>query len=453
MNFPHLRHRLKTHSSLLLCGTLLFAEGDPKAMVQNLVSEFSDLDRGVLSSRESIGTVRQAGAPTLRYLVQEVSKAEDVQVRLRLLTVMHTVIVEAAVASGTKKIKLPDDSFQILADLVSNKDEHFVTRYWVTKVFAHLSNQKMVEILSTVLEEDEVKESLQTLAIMAIGTERSGDDILVKYSQSQSPRLREAVCDALKEAKTKQVLAVQFQGLFDPSVLVRQAAIQALVVHTGDPKGYDPHAQPESSESWSPISRWYEWVRGEKLDWKPTDQVQFFNCPVPEVRQQVCKTLAGSDAPEVLFTLFTALLDEAEPVREAAMGMLEGRASAPPKHDIHAAAEKRRPSEIAWAKYVQKEVKQWDWVPQARRSFSGVKIALCEALGGIKQKRVVRFLYYMVLDGDADVRAAAISGLNQYRPADSGFLFNPMGTVEERNDGIVPIFKWLEENQKNFSEP
>ncbi len=189
------------------------------------------------------------------------------------------------------------------------------------------------------------------------------------------------------------------------------------------------------------------------MAWKPEDQPPFFNCPVPEVRKLVCKSLAGSDEPEVLFTLFTALLDEYVYVREEAMSMLESRESAPPRHDIHAEPEKRRPSEIAWAKYVQKEVKDWDWLHQARRSSSSAKIVLCESLGGLKQKRVVNFLYYMILDRDVDVRTAAISGLNRYRPADNRFAFNPEGTISERNNSLGPIFEWLTKNKKNFGDP
>ena len=453
MNFPHLRHRLKTLSPILLCGSLLFAEDDPKALVQDLVRNIGNLDKGMLIARGSIERVRGAGFPTLSHLVREIIKAKELQIRLRLFTVLHSVIAEAAAASETKKIKLSDDIFQILADLVANKDEKFVVRYWVAKSFANVGNPKKVGILSKILQEEEIKESLQILAIKAIATERSGDDTLVKYAQNRNFRLREAVCDALKGVKTKQILGVHFQGLVDSNVLVRQAAIQAMLVHTGDPKGFNPHALPEISENWPPIKRWYDWIQRERLNWKPEDQTAFFNCPVPEIRQQVCKSLVGTEAPEVLFTLFTGMLDEAEYVREEAMGMLEGRESAPPKHDIHAAPEKRRPSEIAWAKYVQKEVKQWDWVPQAKRSFPTAKIVLCEAFGGLKQKRVARFLYYMLFDPNPDVRTAAINGLNQYQPADNRFSFNPKGTIEERYDKLEPIFKWLEKNQKNFADP
>ncbi|MDP6506879.1 MAG: HEAT repeat domain-containing protein, partial [Planctomycetota bacterium] len=242
MNFSHVGPRLISISPILLCGALLFAEGDPKALVRDLIDNIEDPTRGMLLARGSVERVRAAGLPTLPYLVRELSKTKNVQVRLRLLTVVNAVISEAAAASATKKIKLPDEIFQVLDVLVANKDESFVTRYWVTKSFRHVSNEKMVETLSKVLQEDEVKETLQIMAIRAIGTERSGDDILVKYSQSYSFRLREAVCDSLKGAKTKQILGVNFQGLVDPNVLVRQAAIQALIVHTGDPKGYNPHA-------------------------------------------------------------------------------------------------------------------------------------------------------------------------------------------------------------------
>jgi HEAT repeat protein len=453
MNFSHVGPRLISISPILLCGALLFAEGDPKALVRDLIDNIEDPTRGMLLARGSVERVRAAGLPTLPYLVRELSKTKNVQVRLRLLTVVNAVISEAAAASATKKIKLPDEIFQVLDVLVANKDESFVTRYWVTKSFRHVSNEKMVETLSKVLQEDEVKETLQIMAIRAIGTERSGDDILVKYSQSYSFRLREAVCDSLKGAKTKQILGVNFQGLVDPNVLVRQAAIQALIVHTGDPKGYNPHALPDITESWPPIKRWYEWMQSERLRWKPEDQVQFFNCPVPEIRRKVCKSLAGSKRPEVLFTLFTALLDRDENVREEAMSILGSRENAPPRHDIRAAPDKRRPSEIAWAKYVQKEVKKWDWLPQARRSSSSAKAVICEALGGLKQKRVARFLYFMILDSDVDVRTAAINGLNRYRPADNGFSFNPEGTIRERHSEIGPVYEWLKKNQENFADP
>jgi HEAT repeat protein len=167
----------------------------------------------------------------------------------------------------------------------------------------------------------------------------------------------------------------------------------------------------------------------------------------------VCKSLAGSKRPEVLFTLFTALLDRDENVREEAMSILGSRENAPPRHDIRAAPDKRRPSEIAWAKYVQKEVKKWDWLPQARRSSSSAKAVICEALGGLKQKRVARFLYFMILDSDVDVRTAAINGLNRYRPADNGFSFNPEGTIRERHSEIGPVYEWLKKNQENFADP
>jgi hypothetical protein len=391
--------------------------------------------------------------------------AQANQAKLRLVSAGHEVI---AANSDGSKVRLSDEAFQCLKEFALDKEEKgFVARYWSVKALGGLDNEGTFETLSAILGEVEAQDVLKIQALLSIGKTGKGDELLARHISSPNFRIREAVCDALRGRDSKYALVSLFQGMVDEDIRVRSAAVEALALLLELPKFkkspgiVELKKEMPNPEQISPSAerRWFDWMIGLKgYVWAAEDMVGFLKASSPEIRTQVCAALKGAKSPGVLFGLYRGVMDQDKSVREAALGVLKELTQGKDFGLDPAAADKDRVGpEKAWFGFILEQMGDFDWVDIARGSSERVRERICQSVTGMKTKRAVRFLYFMLLCPEVGVKKAATEALNHLKTQvfkeEKPFNFSPEAPNEVRDGLLPPIHEWIKEHQKEFTGP
>jgi len=435
--------------------------------VREAVKILEDETSVAFAVERAISQLERIGPKCLVTLYKAAKAQKSNQAKLRLVYAGYRVIL--ANADGGK-VRIADEALGYLEGFAGNSDEkEFVARYWSVKSLGGVQDGGILEVLSKIMEEGEIKQVLQIQTLRSIGKTGLGDEVLANYIDSREFRIREAVCDAYRGRFSKHALVCLFQGLVDVDVRVRGAAIDSLTVmldlsevrdREGVP-GLKRHLPNPDVVDKKVVRLWYDWIIAqEDLNWTAEDLIGFLKAPDPEINRGVCSKLSGSKAPKVLFAHFRLLTSEDRFVREAALkGLMELSEGKDFGLDPFADEKDRHEGEKAWFALLLKEMGEFDWEPLARTSDRNLRESVCRCVTGMKTKKALRFLYMMLLAPEESVRTEAINALNHLKTKvfkeEKPFAFDPTASDEERNSEkqLPAVHEWMKLHRDEFTGP